>query len=77
MKEYDLTTQSAVCGDMISNVAMVAQELNPGEEAVVLIPEEYEKEVDVYKDMLKMLKTEIIEVSKSDGKLRLVLKRLE
>ena len=77
MKEYDLTSQTAICGDVISNLAMIAQELNPDEEAKVLISEEYEGEVDVYKDMLKMLNTEVIEVSKENDKICLILRKLE
>ncbi|ALU12170.1 hypothetical protein EYM_01030 [Ignicoccus islandicus DSM 13165] len=76
MKEFDLTTQSAVCGDMVSNLAMVAQELEPGEEAKVKIPKEYEKEIEIYKDMLKMLDVEIEEISKEGDEIILILKKL-
>ncbi|UXD22333.1 hypothetical protein IPA_03625 [Ignicoccus pacificus DSM 13166] len=75
MKVVDLTSQTAVCGDMVSNLAMVAQEMKSGEEVKVKMPKEYKKDIDVYKDMLKMLNVEVTSVEEEDDALVITLKK--
>ena len=69
MKRIDLTSQAAVCGDMISNIAMAVQQLQSGEEAELVLPIEYKESIDVYKEALSMLNTKVIEVKEEDNKL--------
>ena len=71
----DLTSQTAVCGDMVSNLAMVAQEMKSGEEVKVKLPKDYKKDVEIYKDMLKMLNVEITDVSEEDNAITLALRK--
>jgi uncharacterized membrane protein YfhO len=75
MRVVDLTSQTAVCGDMVSNLAMVAQEMKSGEEVKVKLPKDYKKDVEIYKDMLKMLNVEITDVSEEDNAITLALRK--
>ncbi len=75
VRVFDLTEQSAVCGDMISNIAMAVQQLGSGEEAKILLPSEYENNLDVYKDMLKTINVEVLETGKEGGKIYMIVKK--
>ena len=75
MKVFDLTKQQVICGDMVSNIAMAAQQIGPGEEATIIIPEQYEESLNVYEEALKLLKIKVLEVKKGDGKLELRVKK--
>lgn len=75
MKRIDLTTQAAVCGDMVSNIAMAAQQLQSGEEAELVLPIEYKESVDVYKEALSMLNVEVLGAEESDNKLIIKVKK--
>lgn len=75
MKRIDLTTQAAVCGDMISNIAMAVQQLQSGEEAELVLPIEYKESVDVYKEALSVLNVEVLGVEETDNKLVIKVKR--
>jgi len=75
LKRIDLTTQAAVCGDMISNIAMAVQQLQSGEEAELVLPIEYKESVDVYKEALSVLNVEVLGVEETDNKLVIKVKR--
>jgi len=75
LKRIDLTTQAAVCGDMVSNIAMAAQQLQSGEEAELVLPIEYKESVDVYKEALSMLNVEVLGAEESDNKLIIKVKK--
>ncbi len=74
-KKVDLTTQAAICGDMISNIAMAVQQLNPGEEAELVLPIEYKESLDAYKEALQLLNAEVLEVKEEGNKLIIVVKK--
>ncbi|ABU81308.1 hypothetical protein [Ignicoccus hospitalis] len=75
MKEIDLTAQDVVCGDMISNIAMAVQQLGSGEEAKIILPIEYKESIEVYKEALKMIGADVLEVKEENNKLILRVKK--
>jgi len=75
VKEIDLTAQDVVCGDMISNIAMAVQQLGSGEEAKIILPIEYKESIEVYKEALKMIGADVLEVKEENNKLILRVKK--
>ncbi len=75
MKVVDLTEQVAICGDILSNLVMVVQQLNNGEEAKILMDKDHLKNMGVYKELLTKVGAEVLETGEEDGKAYIVLRK--
>ena len=75
MKVVDLTEQVAICGDILSNLVMVVQQLNNGEEAKILMDKDHLKNMGVYKELLTKVGAEVLETGEEDSKAYIVLRK--